>query len=282
MEKKKFQNLCLTAIIIILFVTLLVSLWQIAAILYEDWKSRQYQGELEEFLIIDQTQEETPRETGESTTEASPAATEDTAAVTEPSAAAPAETEPPEIPAAVDFDGLQKINGDAVAWLYCPDTPINYVVAHGSDNDYYLRRQLDGSYANCGTLFMDYRNSGDFSDWNTVIYGHHMKNGTMFASLVEYQNQAYYDAHPVIYLYVPGHRYELQVVGGFVTSTGDLIYYIPAIQSERDRILAKALQKSTFVSNAAVSDDDKLVTLSTCTYEYDNARYVLICKLEEE
>lgn len=280
MEKKNLHKLCLITVIILLSVILLVSLWQIAAILYEEWKSQQFRNELEQFLIVDQTQEETTQATEETITETTLATAEGMVELTEPSVTKPPLAKP--IPTAVDFDSLQKINEDAVAWLFCLDTPINYVVAHGSDNDFYLRRQLDGSYANCGTLFMDYRNSDDFSDWNTVIYGHHMKNGTMFASLVEYKNQNYYDAHPVIYLYVPGHRYQLQVVAGFVTSTDDLIYYIPSIKSERDRILENALQKSTFVSNATVNDDDRLVTLSTCTYEYDNARYVLICKLVEE
>jgi len=80
-----------------------------------------------------------------------------------------------------------------VAWLYAPGSGINYVVAQAEDNDYYLHRLLNGTEAKAGTLFMDYQNHSDFSDWNTMIYGHHMKNGTMFASLVKYQDQEFAD-----------------------------------------------------------------------------------------
>ena len=72
-----------------------------------------------------------------------------------------------------------------MAWLYAPSSGINYVVAQAEDNDYYLHRLLNGTEAKAGTLFMDYQNHSDFSDWNTMIYGHHIKNGTMFASLVK-------------------------------------------------------------------------------------------------
>lgn len=95
----------------------------------------------------------------------------------------------------VDFEELWKENGDVVGWLYCPDTVINYPVVQGDDNDYYLRRLLDGSNNIAGTLFIDARNKGDFSDWNTVVYGHNMRNDTMFGTLTEYASQEYYCSH---------------------------------------------------------------------------------------
>ena len=79
-------------------------------------------------------------------------------------------------PIIVDFEVLQTENKDIIAWLHCPDTKINYPVAQSEDNSYYLRRLLDGSWNTAGTIFMDYRNSADFSDRHTVIYGHNMKN----------------------------------------------------------------------------------------------------------
>lgn len=81
-------------------------------------------------------------------------------------------------PIIVDFEVLQTENKDIIAWLHCPDTKINYPVAQSEDNSYYLRRLLDGSWNTAGTIFMDYRNSADFSDRHTVIYGHNMKNDT--------------------------------------------------------------------------------------------------------
>ena len=90
------------------------------------------------------------------------------------------------VPIQVDFDVLSKENQDVIGWLYCPDTSINYPVVQAADNEYYLHRLLDDSKNAAGTLFMDYRNSADLSDWNSVIYGHNMKNGSMFGSLPDY------------------------------------------------------------------------------------------------
>lgn len=247
-----------------------ISLWNIARYFYDGWKSAQYSENLQDLVLI--------METEETTTPTDAAQEKDPPSETAESPRA----EQPTIPVAVDFDSLQKISGDAVAWLYCPDTELNYVVAQGWDNTRYLHRLLDGSYANGGTLFVDSENSRDFSDWNTVIYGHNMKNGTMFATLVKYREQAFYDQHPQLYLYVPGHRYTLELVAGFTTDTNDRIYRIPATFDDREKILDYARKHSTFVSDTQVGLEDKLVTLSTCVYEFENARYVLIGRILEE
>ena len=185
------------------------------------------------------------------------------------------------IPDAIDFDTLHAISKDAVAWLYALGGGINYVVAQAGDNDYYLHRLLNGAEAKAGTLFMDYQNHSDFSDWNTMIYGHHMKNGTMFASLVKYQDQEYYEKHPVMYLYTPGQRMKLEILAGYTTDIEDSVYTIPTSKEGRDELVKHVLQKSNFTSKASVTGEDKLVTLSTCTYEYEDARFVVIGKIAE-
>lgn len=129
---------------------------------------------------------------------------------------------------------------------------------------------------------MDCRNNADLSDWNTVIYGHNMKNGTMFASLLNYCKEDYYEKHPVMYLYTPGHRYRLELIAGYTTSVTDPVYSIPATKEDRDEIIDHACRMSSFISDVRVEDDDRLVTLSTCSYAYDNARYVVIGRIVEE
>ncbi|MUU12894.1 MAG: class B sortase [Oscillibacter sp.] len=114
----------------------------------------------------------------------------------------PASEETEETPAElawpeVDFTALAAVNPDVTAWLYGPDTGISYPVVQGTDNDYYLDHLLDGTANSAGCLFVDTSCRPDFSGRNTVIYGHRMKNGTMFAALGNYQEQVYYDAHPV-------------------------------------------------------------------------------------
>ncbi|MGI6014047.1 MAG: class B sortase [Oscillospiraceae bacterium] len=181
-----------------------------------------------------------------------------------------------DIPITVDFDSLQRKYADVVAWLYCEDTPINYPIAQADDNTYYLRRLLDGTENQSGTLFMDSRNQAEFSDWNTVIYGHNMKNGTMFGTLPDYCNQAYYDAYPILYLFTPQQTYCVELIAGYVTASTSEAYSIPQSQEERDRLLDDARERSTFVSSATIEPDNRVITLSTCSYEYDDARYVLI------
>ena len=192
------------------------------------------------------------------------------------------ESEKAKIPIEIDFDSLYEISSDVVAWLYTPDTEINYVVAQAEDNDYYLHRLLDGISASGGTLFTDCRNHAGFTDWNTVIYGHNMKNGTMFASLMDYRRPGYYEEHPIMYLYMPEHRYKLELIAGYTTNINDMIYSIPVTKEERDEIIDHACKVSSFISGIAIGEDDKLVTLSTCSYAYDEARYVVIGRIVDD
>lgn len=182
-------------------------------------------------------------------------------------------------PLSVDFNVLQKENPDIIAWIYCEDTPVNYPVVQADDNDYYLRRLLDGTWNVAGTLFMDYRNADDFSDWHTVIYGHNMKNDSMFGTLPEYRSQEYYEQHPVWYLLTPTQNYKIELCAGYVTPSDSEVYDLENSKEKRDRILETALEQSCFQANVSVSDEDKLITLSTCSYEFENARFVLTGRL---
>ncbi len=180
-------------------------------------------------------------------------------------------------PIAIDFAALLADCPDVVGWIYCADTPINYPIVQAQDNSYYLRRLLDGTYNSSGSLFMDYRCASDFSGWNTVIYGHNMKNDAMFGTLQDYKKQEYYDTHPVLYLLTPIQDYKIDLIGGYTTpGTAEDTYGIPQTKEGRDALIAKAHQYSTFQTDTAVNAGERLITLSTCAYEYDNARYVLV------
>lgn len=186
------------------------------------------------------------------------------------------------VPKSIDFTTLYEISDNVVAWIYDPGMKINYVIAQATDNDYYLRHQLNGKRNKNGTIFMDYRNDSDFSDWNTLIHGHNMKSGAMFASLKNYCEPGYYEEHPVMYLYVPGQRYKLELLFGYTTTASDAIYQLPNSKKERDAILDKAYCLSTFESNIRPEETDRLVTLSTCSHAYDNGRYVVVGRLVAE
>lgn len=177
----------------------------------------------------------------------------------------------------VDFETLQEKYPDVVAWLYCEGAPINYPVVQGDDNNKYLRHLLSGEYNIAGTLFADYRNAVIGLDDNYVIYGHNMKDGTMFSSLVKYKQQSYYDEHPVIYLLTPEKTYCIELIAGYVTSVTSEAYRLNFDTAEQmDEYVAEAIKKSTFKTNAEYESRDRLITFSTCSYEYTNARYVVV------
>jgi len=186
------------------------------------------------------------------------------------------EYEEPDEMVEVSFEDLWKINEDVVAWLYGPDSRINYPVVQGWDNDYYLTRLLDGTWNNNGTLFLDYRNSGDFSDGNSIIYGHHMQTGDMFATLVKYKDQSYFDAHPYLYLTTPDQKYRVELFAGCVVEANADVYQSRDIS---EWLVDYYCENSTFTPSGDIDKSGPILTLSTCTYEFDNARYVVLGSL---
>ena len=184
-----------------------------------------------------------------------------------------------EPPIAIDFDALLDRNKDVIGWLYCPDTVINYPVVQGKNNDQYLRKDLDGKYLVSGTLFADYRNGALNEDANYIIYGHNMKNGTMFSSLAKYKQQSYYDQHPIMYYLTPDGNYKLELFAGLVVKRDDKIYLPNQSEEEFAELIEEYRAKSTFKSDIELEYNDTIVTLSTCSYEFDNARYIVMGRL---
>lgn len=185
-------------------------------------------------------------------------------------------------PISVDFDELLKQSSDVVGWIYSADTPINYPVVRGEDNDFYLHRFLDGSYNASGTIFLDIACEGDFSSRNTIIYGHHMNDGSMFASLSEYrkQGQEYYDKHSVMYLNTPTQNYKIEVFSGFITDAESDVYAVSFSSEESFTSYIQRMKgQSVFESGVEVQPDDNIVTLSTCAYDFENARFVILGRL---
>ena len=186
----------------------------------------------------------------------------------------------PDLP--LDFAALQEINPDAAAWLYCPDTVIDYPVMRAADYSYYLHHLPDGKYNANGTLFIDY-NWVDFSDKLTVIYGHNMKSGRMFGSLTNYKEQAYFEEHPFLYLYsAGGEKYRVDLMYGCVIGAGQWRERAFMFEENIDALMAYAAYNTTFVSEARYARGDRVIALSTCSYEFDNARYVVIGVLRPE
>ncbi len=189
------------------------------------------------------------------------------------------QTKVTELPITIDFASLLERNKDVIGWLYCADTVINYPVVQGKNNDQYLRRDLDGKYLSSGTLFADYRNGALNEDANYIIYGHNMKSGAMFNILTKYKQQSYYDQHPVMYYLTPNGNYKLELFAGLVIKRDDKIYNPKLNEEDFTTLLNDYRAKSTFKTDIELEYDDIIVTLSTCSYEFDNARYIVMGRL---
>lgn len=175
----------------------------------------------------------------------------------------------------VDFDKMIAKYPDVVGYIYAANTNINYMIQHGNGNDYYLTHDSEGNSNNNGSIFVEQLNSGSFSDGNTIIYGHNMKTGMMFAALRNYHtDKGYYEAHPYMYIYTPSQDYRLDLYAGFVCDHDDEIYATSLTQSQLEAMAAK----SDFMSTIG-TPTGRTVTLSTCSYEYNDARYVVIGSL---
>ena len=200
-----------------------------------------------------------------------------------PTPESPEASAPPEVsPINVDFAALKATSADAVGWIYQPDTVINYPIAHTDNNFYYLDHILGGEGNANGTIFVDTLCAGDFSEKNTLVYGHNMNDGSMFASLRNYRDAAYYPEHPVLYISTPQKNFRVDLIAGFVTAADSDAYAYHFDEDEQFMHYVESMKsQSVFQSTVTVEPEDKLVTLSTCTYEFDNARFVAIGKLVE-
>ncbi|MDO5132959.1 MAG: class B sortase [Eubacteriales bacterium] len=181
-------------------------------------------------------------------------------------------------PIEVDFKNLLKQNSDVAGWIYCPDTVVNYPVMHAEDNDKYLHHLVNKEYNFAGCIFEDFRNTRRQKDPATILYGHHMNDGSMFAMLHKYTDQEYYKEHPTMWYLTPDQNYRLDLIMGYVAEEKDPVYSLFITPEEMQEYLRSVEEKSTFEPDTEYKIEDirKIIVLSTCAYEFQNARYIVI------
>lgn len=181
----------------------------------------------------------------------------------------------------VDFDSLMQINKDCVGWIYVPDTKISYPVVHTTNNDYYLYRLFNRKHGISGTVFLDACNDSDMQQRHSILYGHHMKNGTMFADAENYEDQLYADDHPVGYYLTPEKSYEITFFAGYLTDAYNDSWDLDFTDSEFADWISRAKQRSHFYTDITPTAEDRIITLSTCSYDIADGRFVLLGILTE-
>ena len=178
----------------------------------------------------------------------------------------------------VDFDALKKTNADVVGWLYIPNSTISYPLLQGEDNEQYLHQTYDGTSSILGSIFMDFRNQADLSDDHTIIYGHNMKNGSMFGTLKKYNDPAFYREHRNIYILTENGTYRYRVFSYHVADATGKVYTVHFDDTYTYEDYLALIMGSSYVSSKlSVTPKDRIITLSTCTGDEDS-RFVVHAK----
>ncbi|MDO4966480.1 MAG: class B sortase [Lachnospiraceae bacterium] len=166
----------------------------------------------------------------------------------------------------VDYQGLLEINPKTVGWLYVGAVGISYPIVQGEDNEYYLHHTFEEKENSSGAIFMDWEVKPDLTSWNTFIYGHNMKNMSMFGSLKRFiREDGLYESDPYIYVYIPGYIYRYKIFSYYLDPTDSKMYWTCDNFKEYRAYKRDALNKSVHECNTPISEDNNMVTLVTCS-----------------
>ena len=181
-------------------------------------------------------------------------------------------------PIEVDFDKLKSVNEDVVGWIYVDALPdISYPIVKGKDNQTYLHQTYEKNYNFAGTIFVDYENSGDFSDCNTLVYGHNMKNGSMFGHLKKFrEDDRLYKQDKYFWILTPERNYRYEIISAYTTGVNSDTYTLfkgPGEEFEKYLETIKGYSEIQ-TDDTDLTIKDKIVTLSTCTGN-ESTRFVV-------
>lgn len=199
--------------------------------------------------------------------------------VEEPEAEPEPEEEPVEVP--IDFAALKEQNTDVYAWIQIPGTNVDYPILQSEeDNSYYLTHSIDGTETKEGSIYTETYNSRDFDDPNTVIYGHNMKNGSMFRTLHNYEDRSFFDENREVLIYLPDAILEYRIFAAYIYDNRHLLLSFDFTDPDvyrryLDEIFAIRDMNSYIDTSMEVGTDDRIITLSTCNAGISTQRYLV-------
>lgn len=189
----------------------------------------------------------------------------------------------------LDWQVLKETNADIYAWIYIPNTDIDYpVLQHETDDAYYLRRDLDGNKNTAGCIFSEHTyNSKEFDDFNTVLYGHNMRDKTMFQNLHNFEDAAFFEENRYVYIYLPDRVLVYDIFAAYEFSDRHVLANYSTIsdagkQKYLDEVFDVRDMKAHFREDVEVTVDNHILTLSTCITGKPDNRYLVQAILIEE
>ena len=245
-KKKTFADILLTIILLIAIGVFVFAAYNLYHIYTEYKKGTDEYNQIEQMAVTNRDPDELSEEAGGENQG--------------PSLVAPME---------IDFASLKAVNDDVIGWIYVEALgDVSYPIVKGEDNDTYLHMTYEKNYNFAGTIFIDYENSRDFSDCNTLVYGHNMKNGSMFGQLKKFsQDPETYKKSKYFWLFTPDKTYRYEIISAYTTGVNSDTYTLfKGPGQEFEDYLKTIVSRSEIETNAGDLDMmDKIVTLSTCT-----------------
>jgi len=173
------------------------------------------------------------------------------------------------------FEGLKTMNPDTVGWVSIEDTPLNYPVVQTDNNDYYLSHNFEKDTAIEGTVFLDYVCASE-NTRNNILYGHYMRDESMFGVLWQYQNEAFFRAHSNIQYDRPGDPGKWEIFSVYITEA-DYDYRQPEFSNDTEFMsyMNRVKERSLYDTGVVLNPTDEVLTLSTCIYTFDDARLAI-------
>ena len=176
--------------------------------------------------------------------------------------------------AEIDLEALQEINSDVIGWISIPDTQMSYPVLQGEDNHYYLDHAWNKEYNAAGSVFLESTNSADLSDYHTLVYGHRMRNGSMFGMLRDYDKLDFWQEHPSVYLVTEDYVYRYDIFAAYQAGVREIVYWLD-LTGREEALIQYCLEHTVLDTGITPSPEERLLTMSTCTGNGYEKRWVV-------
>ncbi len=177
---------------------------------------------------------------------------------------------------AMDFSALREVNPEVLGWLLIPNTGISYPLLQHANNEYYLGHSWNKSRSPVGAIFLDSQCSKSLSNFNTIIYGHRMNNGSMFTPLAKYKNQSYWQEHPTVYITDDNGTHRYEIFAAYEVSTSGMTYALSfSTDAGKQKFINYCLEQSLIETGLQPTVNDYILTLSTCTGHGHATRWVV-------